>query len=168
MVRVSRTVAVVAVVAAVGLTVAGCAADTGPGAPTDPPAPAVTSSGVTSPPSATSPTPAAGAAVPQTLAFTATAVDGQPFDAATLAGRPVVLWFWAAWCPRCRAAADDVAGVPATSPGGCRWSGSPGWAAAARRWPRSSPTRASAGSSIWPTTRARCGDGSGSRPRSTS
>ncbi|HEU4422447.1 MAG TPA: redoxin domain-containing protein, partial [Pilimelia sp.] len=24
---------------------------------------------------------------------------------------PVVFWFWAAWCPRCRAAADDVARV---------------------------------------------------------
>ena len=38
-------------------------------------------------------------------------MDGQRFDAATLAGKPVVLWFWAAWCPRCRAAADGVAGV---------------------------------------------------------
>jgi peroxiredoxin len=45
------------------------------------------------------------------LGFTATTVDGKQFDAATLAGRPVVLWFWAAWCPRCRAAADEVAGV---------------------------------------------------------
>ncbi|GIF75987.1 hypothetical protein Asi02nite_55050 [Asanoa siamensis] len=49
--------------------------------------------------------------VPQTLTFTTRTVDGKQFDAATLAGKPVVLWFWAAWCPRCRAAADDVAGI---------------------------------------------------------
>lgn len=48
-------------------------------------------------------------AVPETLRFTARTVDGQPFDGATLAGKPAVFWFWAAWCPRCRAAADDVA-----------------------------------------------------------
>jgi peroxiredoxin len=49
--------------------------------------------------------------VPEALGFTATTVDGKPFDAATLAGKPVVLWFWAAWCPRCRAAADEVSAV---------------------------------------------------------
>jgi peroxiredoxin len=49
--------------------------------------------------------------VPATLTFTATTVDGQPFDAASVAGKPVVLWFWAAWCPRCRAAASGVAAV---------------------------------------------------------
>jgi peroxiredoxin len=49
--------------------------------------------------------------VPQTLTFTSTTVDGKSFDGASLAGKPVVFWFWAAWCPRCRAAADDVAAV---------------------------------------------------------
>ncbi len=29
------------------------------------------------------------------LDFTGTTVDGAPFDAAELAGAPVVLWFWA-------------------------------------------------------------------------
>jgi len=53
----------------------------------------------------------AGTGVPETLRFSARTVDGQPFDAATLAGKPAVLWFWASWCPRCRAAADDVAAV---------------------------------------------------------
>jgi thiol-disulfide isomerase/thioredoxin len=48
---------------------------------------------------------AATSAVPQTLAFTAHTVGGKRFDAASLAGKPVVLWFWAAWCPRRRAAA---------------------------------------------------------------
>jgi thiol-disulfide isomerase/thioredoxin len=46
---------------------------------------------------------------PPTLAFTATTVDGAPFDARTLTGKPVVFWFWASWCPRCRAAAPEVA-----------------------------------------------------------
>ncbi|QOR70871.1 redoxin domain-containing protein [Ruania alkalisoli] len=41
--------------------------------------------------------------VPETLAFTATTLDGEPFEGATLAGTPTVLWFWAPWCPTCRA-----------------------------------------------------------------
>lgn len=71
------------------------------------------------PPAATDPAPpptAASAApsalsVPDSLKFTAKTIDGQPFDAATLAGKPVVLWFWAAWCSKCRAKAGDVAAV---------------------------------------------------------
>lgn len=35
------------------------------------------------------------AAVPEVLAFTATLVGGGSFDAASLAGRPALLWFWA-------------------------------------------------------------------------
>lgn len=43
-----------------------------------------------------------------TQAFaTATAID-QPFDAASLAGRDAVVWFWAPWCTVCRAEAPDV------------------------------------------------------------
>ena len=42
------------------------------------------------------------------LDFTATTLDGKTFDAATLAGKPVVLWFWAPWCPTCAAEAPDV------------------------------------------------------------
>jgi len=53
-------------------------------------------------------------AVPDTLAFTAPTVGGGRFDAATLAGKPAVLWFWAAWCPRCRAKADNVKATHAT------------------------------------------------------
>ncbi|GIF60598.1 hypothetical protein Air01nite_66930 [Asanoa iriomotensis] len=49
--------------------------------------------------------------MPQTLTFTARTVDSKQFDGASLSGKPVVLWFWAAWCPRCRAAADDVARI---------------------------------------------------------
>ncbi|MFG2029394.1 redoxin domain-containing protein [Streptomyces sp. NPDC048825] len=51
------------------------------------------------------------AAVPEALRFTGTTVDGKPFDAATLAGKPTVLWFWAPWCPKCRAQASETAKV---------------------------------------------------------
>jgi thiol-disulfide isomerase/thioredoxin len=49
------------------------------------------------------------AAVPATLAFRSKTVDGKPFDGATLAGKPTMLWFWAPWCPKCRTAAPSVA-----------------------------------------------------------
>lgn len=35
--------------------------------------------------------------------FEATTLAGEPFDGRDLAGRPAVLWFWAPWCPTCRA-----------------------------------------------------------------
>lgn len=57
--------------------------------------------------------PASTAPVAEALRFTSTTVDGKRFDAAALAGKPAVLWFWAAWCPRCRAAAPEVAAVQA-------------------------------------------------------
>ncbi|HEU4425556.1 MAG TPA: redoxin domain-containing protein, partial [Pilimelia sp.] len=112
MVRVGRALAAIVI----GTLAAGCGAadESGstakdlpatPGPPVSAPGPSVAAS-----PSAGSPSPRA-AGVPQALRFSATTVDGAPFDAASLAGKPVVFWFWAAWCPRCRAAADDVARV---------------------------------------------------------
>ncbi|MEV1091194.1 redoxin domain-containing protein [Streptomyces microflavus] len=55
----------------------------------------------------------AGSVVPQALRFTATTVDGKPFDAKTLADKPTVLWFWAPWCPKCKAQATETAKVAA-------------------------------------------------------
>ncbi|GAA1478077.1 protein disulfide oxidoreductase [Nocardioides aestuarii] len=53
------------------------------------------------------------AAVPDTLDFTATTVGGEELDGATLAGKPVLLWFWAPWCPTCRGQVPQVEGLAA-------------------------------------------------------
>lgn len=45
------------------------------------------------------------------LDFTATTLDGETFDGATLAGKPAVLWFWAPWCPTCRAQSSNVSAL---------------------------------------------------------
>jgi thiol-disulfide isomerase/thioredoxin len=42
------------------------------------------------------------------LAFTGTTLDGKAFDAATLKGRPALLWFWAPWCATCAGQASSV------------------------------------------------------------
>lgn len=55
--------------------------------------------------------PVVPARVPETLSFTAKTLDGTAFSAATLAGRPVVLWFWAPWCATCASQAWTVAEI---------------------------------------------------------
>ncbi|MEU8423021.1 thioredoxin-like domain-containing protein [Micromonospora sp. NPDC048835] len=55
--------------------------------------------------------PAAPAQVPDVLRFTGTTLGGAAFDAAQLAGRPVVLWFWAPWCATCASQAWTVAEI---------------------------------------------------------
>lgn len=50
-------------------------------------------------------------AVSSELAFTATTLDGKMFDGASLAGKPVVLWFWAPWCSTCRAQSPNVSAL---------------------------------------------------------
>lgn len=46
--------------------------------------------------------------VPDALRFTLKTLDGAAFDGRSLVGRPVVLWFWAPWCPVCH---EDAPGV---------------------------------------------------------
>lgn len=71
----------------------------------------------TAPASTSAPTPSAGASsapaapVPDTLRFTGTTLAGSAFDATRLAGRPVVLWFWAPWCATCASQAWTVAEI---------------------------------------------------------
>lgn len=45
------------------------------------------------------------------LDFTATTVAGKSFDAASLKGKPTVFWFWAPWCPTCRAQIPGVSSL---------------------------------------------------------
>lgn len=52
--------------------------------------------------------PAAGGA---DLSFSATTLQGETFDGEQLAGKPAVLWFWAPWCPTCRAQAPAVSEI---------------------------------------------------------
>ena len=45
------------------------------------------------------------------LDFTARTVTGAAFNGRRLAGKPVVLWFWAPWCATCRAQAGWVSAL---------------------------------------------------------
>lgn len=45
------------------------------------------------------------------LDFTATTRAGEAFEGASLAGKPSVMWFWAPWCPTCRAQIPTVSGI---------------------------------------------------------
>ena len=54
------------------------------------------------------PATAAPIAVPATLKFSGKTLDGQAFDATTLAGKPTILWFWAPWCATCASEAQSI------------------------------------------------------------
>lgn len=49
--------------------------------------------------------------VAETLDFTGTTVDGEPFDGASLAGKPAVIWFWAPWCPTCKGQTPNISAL---------------------------------------------------------
>ncbi|GIJ21153.1 redoxin domain-containing protein [Micromonospora lutea] len=95
------TGAVTAALLAAVLATAGCG--TGPDAEAAPPAGGA--------PSAASPSTGPTGPVPDTLRFTGTTLDGAAFDAASLAGRPAVLWFWAPWCASCASQAWTIAEI---------------------------------------------------------
>jgi thiol-disulfide isomerase/thioredoxin len=87
---VRRLLGVIAVLAV--LAVAGCAGRAQPG-----------SSGVA---------PTTGSSSPFAhVAPLPTRLDGSRFDPATLTGKPVVLWFWAPWCPICRSEGPSMANL---------------------------------------------------------
>lgn len=52
---------------------------------------------------------AAGSAV--SWQFVGEDLDGASYDGAQLAGKPAVLWFWAPWCPTCRAQSGRVTAI---------------------------------------------------------
>lgn len=45
------------------------------------------------------------------LDFTATTLEGEKFEGASLEGAPAVLWFWAPWCPTCFSQIPTVSGL---------------------------------------------------------
>jgi thiol-disulfide isomerase/thioredoxin len=100
--RTHRWLPVVTAVAA--LVLAACGSDD-PAEPQQQPGPDPTTQ---APAPSANPADGEEAEVPDSLAFTGTTVAGESFDAAELAGEPVVLWFWAPWCPICRSQAPDV------------------------------------------------------------
>ncbi|MFD3808842.1 TlpA family protein disulfide reductase [Streptomyces sp. NPDC058611] len=55
--------------------------------------------------------PSAAKAVPDALRFTAKTVDGSDFDPGSLAGKPVLLWFYGATCAECPAQAFETAAL---------------------------------------------------------
>ncbi len=86
------------------------------GAPTSSTAPGTNAPGATtSAPTATSTS--ASVPVSDRLKFTVQTVDGQSFSGESLAGKKVVLWFWAPWCPKCRAEAPRVAAAAQATAG---------------------------------------------------
>lgn len=91
------------------LALTACGGSGDESASADPTTAPTTASAPTAP--AESPTSGSAPAVPQTLDFTARTIDGETFTGASLVGKPAVLWFWAAWCTRCRGAAESVAAV---------------------------------------------------------
>jgi thiol-disulfide isomerase/thioredoxin len=52
-----------------------------------------------------------------TLDFTGTTLGGRAFEGSSLEGKPAVLWFWAPWCPTCRAQIGTVSELAETYEG---------------------------------------------------
>ncbi|TDB70133.1 redoxin domain-containing protein [Micromonospora sp. KC721] len=95
--------------AALTVALAGCA---GGEPPRTQPVNEVAVVATATPPATATPTPSGSAApVSETLRFTAKTLDGAAFSAADLAGKPVVLWFWAPWCATCASQAWTVAEI---------------------------------------------------------
>lgn len=96
------------------LAVTGCGTDTADNAEPDHPRPSGSNA-----PAAPTPVPSdpsgtssdAPAEVPELLRFEASTIEGASFDGASVAGKPVVIWFWAPWCAVCRSQAPEVTGL---------------------------------------------------------
>lgn len=115
-----RTAATTAALAAAALVLSACSAgedtEAAPVATPDvavgeSPAPTPEPMPTEEPTGETSPAESEAVEVPAALAFTATTVDGQPFEGTSLAGKDSVLYFWAPWCTVCRAEAPALPGL---------------------------------------------------------
>ncbi|MFI7080497.1 redoxin domain-containing protein [Micromonospora sp. NPDC049903] len=108
-----RAIGAVAVLLAAALAAGGCGAadsvEEAAAVPESAAAPAPTSASAE--PAGPTPGPTAPVPVPDTLKFTGQTLAGTDFDAAALAGRPVVLWFWAPWCATCASQAWTIAEI---------------------------------------------------------
>ncbi|MBW6439714.1 TlpA family protein disulfide reductase [Actinoplanes hulinensis] len=105
--RASRVPRLVLIMLATALAATGCGTT-----PDASPAPATSSGPVTSSgPAATATAKAEAVAVPKSLSFTGTTLAGEKFDAAGLAGRPAILWFWAPWCATCASEAQSLGDI---------------------------------------------------------
>ncbi|WP_184975294.1 redoxin family protein [Micromonospora sp. CNZ286] len=111
--RTAARVTAVALLAATLAAATACAAGPEPGDRAGAVAPAPPAAASPSGP-ASGPASASPAVVPAALSFTGKTLDGTAFDAAALAGRPVVLWFWAPWCATCASQAWTVAEIAPT------------------------------------------------------
>ncbi|MFI7023738.1 TlpA family protein disulfide reductase [Micromonospora sp. NPDC049900] len=104
-----RAIGPVVVLLAAALAAGGCGAggsvEEAAAVPEPPPASA------SAEPAGPTPGPTAPVPVPDTLRFTGQTLAGTEFDAAVLAGRPVVLWFWAPWCATCASQAWTIAEI---------------------------------------------------------
>ncbi|MFI5924973.1 thioredoxin-like domain-containing protein [Micromonospora sp. NPDC051543] len=104
-------VAIVGALVAALLATTACTGTVPPDAAAAGTAPAPTSSPTPSAAPSAGASSAPAAPVPDTLRFTGTTLAGSAFDATRLAGRPVVLWFWAPWCATCASQAWTVAEI---------------------------------------------------------
>ncbi|MFG2107076.1 TlpA family protein disulfide reductase [Micromonospora chersina] len=106
--RTARRLVTAAVLAATLPAAASCAVDPERATPVG----VVAAASPAAPAGSASPAaPVVPARVPETLSFTAKTLDGTAFSAAALAGKPVVLWFWAPWCATCASQAWTVAEI---------------------------------------------------------
>lgn len=88
--------------------------------------PAPSSSASPESPSTESPETPQAEATPAEFQFDAITLDGQPFDGTSIYGTPTILWFWAEWCPNCRAEAPFIADALDELPAGVQVIGVPG------------------------------------------
>jgi thiol-disulfide isomerase/thioredoxin len=101
-VTVPRIRALIAATIAAG-ALAGCGSAVAPAA--EAPLPVAETAAAPAP---AGPAAAAPVVVPASLKFTGKTLDGKSFDAATMAGKPTILWFWAPWCATCASEAQSI------------------------------------------------------------